>query len=149
MPLMMNNINQKDPYMNSNNVVRRLLKEWDEHGTLFVAFDFDNTVFDYHNKGFTFPRVENLLRNCKLLGMKLVLFTAKETKEQIGECVKYCEERGYMPDFVNESPVMNTKKPYYNILLDDRAGLFEAVSNLGIVIAVHESRKEKLTSHEQ
>jgi hypothetical protein len=107
------------------------------------------TEFVYSNKGFTFPRVENLLRNCKLLGMKLVLFTAKETKEQIGECVKYCEERGYMPDFVNESPVMNTKKPYYNILLDDRAGLFEAVSDLGVVIAVHESRKEKLTSHEQ
>ena len=27
LPLMMNNINQKDPYMNSNNVVRRLLKD--------------------------------------------------------------------------------------------------------------------------
>ena len=146
---MTNNILQKDPYMDSNNVVRRLLKEWDEHGTLFVAFDFDNTVFDYHNKGFTFPRVEYLLQDCKLNGLKLILFTAKETKEQIDQCVKYCEENGYKPDYVNESPVMNTKKPYYNILLDDRAGLFESVFNLEIVISVHKSRTEKLTSHEQ
>ena len=81
--------------------------------------------------------------------MKLILFTAKETQGQIDQCVKYCEEGGYKPDYVNESPVMNTKKPYYNILLDDRAGLFEAVTNLEIVMTVHKSRTEKLTAHDQ
>ena len=30
-------------------------------------------------------------------------------------------------DFVNENPIMNTRKPYYNILLDDRAGLDSSV----------------------
>lgn len=131
---MMNNINQKDPYMNRNNVVRRLLKEWDEHGTLFVAFDFDNTVFDYHNKGFTFPRIEFLLQQCKKEGFKLILFTAKETQDELEKCIAYCEKFGYKPDYINESPIMNTKKPYYNILLDDRAGLQQAAEILAVVI---------------
>lgn len=110
------------------------MKEWDEHGSLFVAFDFDNTVFDYHHKGFSFPAVEFLLRECKAAGLKLILFTAKETKEELDRCVDYCKERGYEPDFINESPIMNTKKPYYNILLDDRAGLDSVATVLSLVL---------------
>lgn len=120
--------------MDYENCVDRLMKEWDEHGSLFVAFDFDNTVFDYHRKGFTFPAVEFLLRESKKAGLKLILFTAKETKEELDRCVEYCKERGYEPDFINTSPIMNTKKPYYNILLDDRAGLQSAAGTLITVI---------------
>ena len=123
-----------DPYLDCVNCVDRLMKEWDEHGSLFVAFDFDNTVFDYHRKGFSFPAVEFLLRECKKEGFKLILFTAKETNEELNRCVDYCKERGYEPDFINVSPVMNTKKPYYNILLDDRAGLQSAAEMLSVAI---------------
>ena len=130
----MTNKTNIDPYMDYENCVDRLMKEWDEHGSLFVAFDFDNTVFDYHRKGFSFPAVEFLLRECKKAGLKLSLFTAKEKKEELDRCVDYCKERGYEPDFINMSPVMNTKKPYYNILLDDRAGLEGAATILSIAL---------------
>ena len=130
----MTNKTKIDPYLDCVNCVDRLMKEWDEHGSLFVAFDFDNTVFDYHRKGFSFPAVEFLLRECKKAGLKLILFTAKETKEELDRCVDYCKERGYEPDFINMSPVMNTKKPYYNILLDDRAGLEGAATILSIAL---------------
>ena len=33
-------------------------------------------------------------------------------------------------DLINENPLMKTRKPYYNILLDDRAGLKESFYNL-------------------
>jgi len=123
-----------DPYMNYKSCVDRLMKEWDEHGNLFVAFDFDNTVFDYHGKGFSFPVIEFLLKECKKEGFKLILFTAKETKDELDRCVEYCKKRGYEPDFINENPIMNTKKPYYNILLDDRAGLQSAAEMLSVAI---------------
>lgn len=139
----MTNKTKIDPYMDYENCVDRLMKEWDEHGSLFVAFDFDNTVFDYHRKGFSFPAVEFLLRECKKAGLKLILFTAKETKEELDRCVEYCKERGYEPDFINASPIMNTKKPYYNILLDDRAGLQSAARTLITVITnIHLAKKQ-------
>lgn len=140
---LMTNKTKIDPYLDYENCVDRLMKEWDEHGSLFVAFDFDNTVFDYHRKGFSFPAVEFLLRECKEAGLKLILFTAKETKEELDRCVDYCKERGYEPDFINESPIMNTKKPYYNILLDDRAGLQSAAGTLMTVLTrIHLARKQ-------
>ena len=73
--------------------------------------------------------------------MKLILFTAKEKDEDLTPIVEECRKQGYEPDYVNESPVMNTRKPYYNILLDDRAGLGQAVMILNEVIEKIE-RKE-------
>lgn len=37
-------------------------------------------------------------------------------------------------DYINESPIMKTRKPYYNTLLDDRAGLQEAFGVLDVLI---------------
>jgi hypothetical protein len=97
---------------------------------LYVAFDFDNTVFDYHKVGDTFPLVENMLCYLKTNPkFKLILFTGNEG-DKLNEIVEYCKARGYEPDYINESPVMNTRKPYYNILLDDRAGLVSSYCNL-------------------
>lgn len=131
---MTNKIKGSDPYIIDARCIVRLEQELERHGTLYVAFDFDNTVYDYHDQGWVFHRVEALLKHCKTLGFKLILFTAKESQSEIDECVAYCKERGYEPDYINESPIMNTKKPYYNILLDDRAGLSSAVSILEKVI---------------
>ena len=133
MPLMTNRT-ITDPYISAVRCVRRLANEYERHGSLYVAFDFDNTVYDYHNQGFVFERVEKILKECKKYGFRLVLFTAKETQSDIDKCVAYCAERGYEPDYVNECPVMNTSKPYYNILLDDRAGLQSALYILEEVI---------------
>ena len=30
---------------------KRLLEEYKKYGELIVAFDYDNTIFDYHNNG--------------------------------------------------------------------------------------------------
>lgn len=119
----------EDRYLSFDENVMRLVKNYREHGNLFIAFDFDSTVFDYFGVGDTYPKLENLLRFLKTNGFKLILFTGAEG-ERLGDAVEYCKERGYAPDFVNESPVMNTRKPYYNILLDDRAGLSDAYETI-------------------
>ena len=122
----------EDRYLNDEEAYNRLMIEYNKYGSLFVAFDFDNTVFDYHKTGDTFPKLEELLIKCRRFNMKLILFTANEG-EKLPEIIKYCKERGYEPDYVNESPMFPTRKPYYNILLDDRAGLkssYDALSKL-------------------
>lgn len=119
----------EDRYLNFNSVFVRLVDEYREHKSLIVCFDFDNTVFDYHNRGDTFPVVEKLLIDCKNRNFTLVLFTCRED-EELEKAIEYCEQRGFKPDYVNESPVYKSRKPYYNILLDDRAGLSSAVNAL-------------------
>jgi hypothetical protein len=114
----------KDRYLNYEQVLNRLLDQYQEHGNLIIAFDFDNTVFDYENDGDTFPKLEKLLRFLKSLGFHLMLYTGNEGK-RLEEIVKYCKKRRYEPNYVNENPLMKTRKPFWNILLDDRAGLKE------------------------
>lgn len=121
-------------YFNTKNCTIRLLDDYKRHGNLIVAFDFDNTIYDYHDKGASFYCVENLLRECSELGFTMILFTANEDKEKLDFCKLYCFQCGIRIDYVNESPVMNTRKPYYNILLDDRAGLEEAYKILRYVV---------------
>lgn len=101
--------------------VSRLLNEYEEHGKLYVAFDFDNTIFDYHNTGGDFSGVISLLK----------------------ECSKHCKHFGIAVDYINENlEIMNTRKPYYNILLDDRAGLECAFNQLSNVISLIKSEKD-------
>ena len=57
-----------------------------------------------------------------------------EEEEKLNFCKKYCNDNKIRIDYINESPVLNTRKPYYNILLDDRAGLEEAYFTLKEVV---------------
>lgn len=107
----------------------RLRSDYKQHKSLFVAFDYDNTIYDYHNQGITYDSIIELLRVCKSLGFTLILFTGNEGNQL--EIIKADLEKRKIPfDLINENPLMNTRKPYYNILLDDRAGLKEAYKNL-------------------
>lgn len=119
----------KDRFLDQTECVKRLYNDYKTHNNLFVAFDFDNTVFDFHGIGDTFPKIESLLRKLKNLGFNLILFTGNEG-EKLDSIIAYCKERGYEPTYVNENPIMKTTKPYYNILLDDRAGLNDAYQTL-------------------
>ena len=122
-------------YFNANNCTIRLLDDYKRHGNLIVAFDFDNTIYDYHEIGCTFNDVICLLKECSELGFTMVLFTANEEKEKLDFCKEYCLKNGIRVDYINESPIMKTRKPYYNILLDDRAGLESAYKTLKAVVS--------------
>lgn len=114
-----------DPYLSNQLCIDRLLENWTSHKGLLVAFDFDNTVFDYHQQGYQFPKLEAVLKRAQKLGCQLILFTANEG-EKLERAVNYCAANGYPPDYINESPISSTRKPHVNILLDDRAGLSAA-----------------------
>lgn len=113
---------------------KRLLSEYYKYGKLIVAFDFDNTIFDYHENGGDYSCVIDLLCKCSELRFTMVLFTAHDSRYKLNWITNYCQGCGISVDFINSSPIMNTRKPYYNILLDDRAGLEESYNILKYVV---------------
>ena len=67
-----------DFYLNTKNTYQRLLREYTEHRSLVVAYDFDNTVYDFHKNGWQFEKVIQLLKDLKSVGCYLIIFTANE-----------------------------------------------------------------------
>lgn len=116
--------------MQNNVILKRLLQMYKEHGSLVVAVDFDNTLFDFHyekekriRKEYDFEEMYVLLRRLKDAGCYIIIWTANEDNEFIK---KFCEERKIPYDAINENPPFfksSSRKIYYNVLLDDAAGL--------------------------
>lgn len=111
----------------------RLIEEYEKYHNLIIGFDFDNTICGLNNESIS--KVIPLLQECKKLGFTLCLYTISTSEEWLAWKVKYCEYFGISPDYINDSPVLRgNRKPFFNILLDDRAGLNEACINLKNVV---------------
>lgn len=128
---------------NKENCKKRLLEEYKKYGKLIVAFDYDNTIFDYHNKRGDYSCVINLLRHCTRLGFEMILFSTEESEDKLIEKQVKCVNMRIgnlimddmiIPPFIGSRLFPNSKKPYYNILLDDRAGLEESYEILKYVV---------------
>ena len=114
-----------DQYLRVNSSYERLKSEYDKYGSIVVAFDFDNTVYDFHKEGHTYDDVIQLLRNLKSIGCYLICFTASEDENFIHD---YMVDNNIPFDCINDNPPFfksDSKKIYYNVLLDDRAGLIQ------------------------
>jgi len=125
-----------DYFLNDINCVNRLVEEYNKYGSLIVAYDFDNTVFDYYKKGYQYENVINLLRECKKMKFHLTVFTSCND-DRFHEIEKYLKENNIPFDGINETPdfiPFKGRKVYFNILLDDRAGLSSAYYQLSNVI---------------
>lgn len=126
-----------DPYLYSNTALNRLLEEYKKYGKLIVALDFDDTIFDFHKKGHTYTQVIELIQRAQGLGFFIVIFTGSP-KEKYPEILEYCKSVGITPTGINQNPFPmpfgNDGKIYFNILLDDRAGLQEAFMTLREVV---------------
>ena len=128
-----------DPYFSADACYTRLLKQYREHGKLVVAVDFDGTLFDLHKKGFRFPDVIRLVRRCHELGFTIVIFSAA-CRERYDGIRKHLADKNIPFDAINENVIdrgegdYSTSKIYYNILLDDRAGLSAAYHTLNSLV---------------
>lgn len=120
-----------DEYLNVENSYQRLKKEYLEHGKLIIAYDIDSTVFDYHNTGATYEMVKELIRKYKGHAY-FIVFTSSE-EDRFDEIRMILEKENLPYDSINEdAPFIPFKgrKVYYNILLDDRAGLRQTYDEL-------------------
>lgn len=104
--------------------INRLVEEYFSNNQLIIAFDFDDT----------FSEVVSLLKRCKSeINCKLILYTCRAIdsgKWSLKEALSICRANGIEPDSVNTDVIIDFQglhhKVFYNILLDDRAGLSES-----------------------
>lgn len=131
--------------------IQRLKDEYDKYGNLIIGFDFDNTIFDYHARGGDYSNIIKLLQTCKELNLTLCLYTVETREEWLDWKIMYCDHYSIHPDYINSSPLLpGTEKPFFNILLDDRAGLESAYNILAEVLTYikYESPKFNMSRKE-
>ena len=112
------------------------MQEYEQYGSLIIAYDYDNTVYDYHGRGDTFNDVIDLLKACEVEKFHLTVFTSCND-DRFPEIREYLIKNDIPFNAINETPdfiPFRGRKVYYNHLLDDRAGLPSAVSILWKVI---------------
>lgn len=121
-----------DFFLNDRNCSDRLFDEWKKYGSIIVAYDYDNTVYDYYQRGYQYNDVIELLRECKRNGFHLTVFTSCND-DRFQEIRNHLTENNIPFDGINETPdfiPFKGRKVYFNILLDDRAGLKSAYDQL-------------------
>lgn len=102
------------------------------HNNLIIAVDFDDTVYDWKDKGWDCHKVVDLLLIAQaVLNVKIILFTCRDG-EKLDFAVEYVKSKGIELHGVNSNPEYpyTSSKPFYNILLDDKACLLECCQSL-------------------
>jgi hypothetical protein len=126
-----------DFYLNPENSSNRLVDEYKKYGTLVVAFDFDDTVYDFHKKGRIYSDVIQLLQGLKSINCYLICWTGNEDSEMV---INYLLQNKIPFDALNNNPPFHkseSRKIYANAYLDDRAGLkqvFDELKNLVLTV---------------
>jgi hydroxymethylpyrimidine pyrophosphatase-like HAD family hydrolase len=129
-----------DYYLNPRNSSDRLLDEYNKYGTLVVAFDFDDTVYDFHGKGRIYTDIITLLQNLKSINCYLICWTGNTNDDFVKA---YLEQNDIPFDAINENPPFNkstARKVYANAYLDDRAGLRQVYDELNNIILTIKTR---------
>lgn len=125
---------------------KRLYEEVKKYGSISIGVDFDNTIHDFHKKGYSYDTVIGLVMRAQDLGMKIHIFTANPDHQLVTD---FCKDKGIHIEGINTDGVdlgWKSRKPFYSLLLDDRAGLVSAVEDLTRLVEVLEMEQlDKIT----
>ena len=115
--------------------VIKLLEVLKTHGKIIVGCDFDDTVFPLTQVPYITKRCEIVIGLLKELRDRITLCMYTVTNKQELAYKKHIMiyTMGLRPDYINKSPLVRVgdgSKPYFNIVLDDKAGLNEAIEIL-------------------
>lgn len=114
----------------------KLKNVYDEHNNLIIAVDFDDTIYDWKSVGLSCDYVINLVKRCQeKLNAKIMLFTCR-IDHHLEFALRHCKEIGLELWGVNYNPEHGPTagKPFYNVLLDDKACLDQVCSILETLI---------------
>ena len=111
-----------DFYRDFDNLYNRLRDEYKKYGRLIIAVDFDNTLFDYHGTGYSFEEVKNLIKLWRNDAF-IYVFTAR-TEKEYDEIHNFMGKQDIPYQNINEGCLKGFgTKPFYSVLIDDRAGI--------------------------
>jgi FMN phosphatase YigB (HAD superfamily) len=129
-----------DHYLDRHNSFNRLREEFETYGSLAVAFDFDDTVYDFHSKGRKYEMVIELLRDLYKLNCYLICWTGQDNPEFVEN---YLNENQIPFHSINEDPPFwqkKSRKIYANVFLDDRAGLWQVYQDLSEIVTLFKNK---------
>lgn len=110
-------------------LLERLISQYKKQNKLVIAYDFDDTVRPMYCANC--DQVQSLLKKIKdVINAYFIVFTSNKN---LGDVRKYLDELEIPYDAINENaPFVPFKegKIFYNVLLDDKAGLGETVNTL-------------------
>jgi hydroxymethylpyrimidine pyrophosphatase-like HAD family hydrolase len=122
-----------DEFLEKGKSLRRLVEEYTKFGSLTIGFDFDGTVYDYHQTGATYHHVIDLLRDLKEINCKLICWTAQKDLPFVET---FLTENNIPFDGINTNGIelgWDSRKPFFSALLDDRAGLIQVYEDLRMI----------------
>ncbi len=131
-----------DEYLVHNKSFLRLLEEYKKHGSLCIGVDYDGTLFDYHGNGSTYNMVKDLVRELHLLGCKIIIWTANKDLVQVE---KHLIEINFPYHGINIDGInlgWESRKPFFNALLDDRSGLIQMYTELKLLVEIINKENE-------
>lgn len=114
---------------------RDLIKTFKKNGKIVLGLDFDNTIYPLIKDDYTVNRCLNVRTLIELVRDKVTLCLWTVAADW-SECYKrtICEDLYNIKiDYMNESPLYpdpTVRKPIFDLILDDKAGLDEAMEIL-------------------
>jgi hypothetical protein len=123
-----------DEYLIPNACFKRLYTEYKKYGSLYGAFDFDSTVYPFHDKNQTYDKVKELIRNLVEIGCKVDCWTATDNHDKVH---KYLKEENVPYHGINTNGInlpWESRKPFYSFILDDRSGLESMYRDLELLV---------------
>lgn len=129
----------RNPYLTTENCVDRLYKQWQKHPRLIVAVDFDSTLYplDASEKHIDYSDTINVLKRAQKHKFFIVIYSCSNT-ERYNKIHKYLAQFGLEVAAINSNIIDLGFEPqakiYYNILLDDKAGLGQSIEILNKLI---------------
>jgi hypothetical protein len=124
----------EDEFLQEGKSGTRLINEYEKYGSLTIGFDFDGTVYDYHETGTTYEQVRQLLRDLKKINCKLICWTAQKDLPFVE---LFLNANNIPFDGINTNGIdlgWDSRKPFFSALLDDRAGLLQVYEELCDVV---------------
>lgn len=138
----MNVYTKLDQYLVEDASFKRLMAEYEKHGSLVIGVDFDGTLRDYHKQGNTYEMVKQLVRDLKSIGCKIIIWTA--FKDHV-EVESLCIQNKIPYDGINTDGIplpWNSRKPFFSALLDDRAGLRQVYQELSLLVRMVKNKQK-------
>lgn len=124
-------------YMDLNVYVEKLYQAWIKYKGIRILVDYDDTIKPYNTATEALCKdIIDTLIEAKKLGATVVLWTCR-SGARLNEALKYCESIGL--EFTEVNPTTPflpgySMKAYGNILLDDKAGLEQALTTLKLAL---------------
>lgn len=131
-----------DKYCYTEECVEKLVRTYFTRGYLIIAFDFDDTILS-SEPDFKCCTLVLLVNRCKHdINCQLILYTCRSSNRGNGANLRYaidvCKKLDIEPDFVNEHAWEDYRglngKVFYDIFLDDKAGLGQACEILELAL---------------